>query len=122
RATPAHAISPTSPSAGITSDPRTGTRPAPRLADFAEILAQGDDPAGVELAARLYPYVNGAFFGLFSGPTSTRPEGHLVVWSLRDLAEELRPIGTLLTLDAVWRQVSNPALRRRRLVVVHEAW
>jgi DNA helicase HerA-like ATPase len=66
--------------------------------------------------------VNGAFSGLFSGPTSTRPEGHLVVWSLRDLAEELRPIGTLLTLDAVWRQVSNPALRRRRLVVVDEAW
>ncbi|MEV6905262.1 DUF87 domain-containing protein [Amycolatopsis sp. NPDC051372] len=108
--------------AGITSDPRTWTRPAPLLADLAEVLAGSDDPAGVELAARLQPYIGGAFAGLFSGPTSVRPEGHLVVFSLRGLADELKPIGTLLTLDTVWRQVSNPAIRRRRLVVVDEAW
>jgi type IV secretory pathway VirB4 component len=92
------------------------------LADLAEVLADSGDPAGVELAAHLHPYVTGAFSGLFAGPTSTRPEGHLVVFSLRDLADELKPIGTLLTLDAVWRQVSNPAIRKPRLVVVDEAW
>lgn len=116
------AITATYQHAGITSDPRTWTRPAPLLADLAEVLADSSDPAGVELAARLHPYVTGAFSGLFAGPTSTRPEGHLVVFSLRDLADELKPIGTLLTLDAVWRQVSNPAIRKPRLVVVDEAW
>ncbi|MEV6242493.1 DUF87 domain-containing protein [Lentzea sp. NPDC051838] len=116
------AITATYQRVGITADPRTWTRPAPLLADLAEVLAGSGDPAGVELAARLHPYVTGAFSGLFSGPTSTRPEGHLVVFSLRDLADELKPIGTLLTLDAVWRQVSNPAIRRPRLVVVDEAW
>lgn len=116
------AITATYQRVGITSDPRTWTRPAPLLADLAEVLAEAGDPAGVELAARLHPYVTGAFSGLFSGPTSTRPEGHLVVFSLRDLADELKPIGTLLTLDAVWRQVSNPAIRKPRLVVVDEAW
>ncbi|MGW5721355.1 VirB4 family type IV secretion system protein [Amycolatopsis sp. NPDC003865] len=116
------AITATYQRVGITSDPRTWTRPAPLLADLAEVLADAGDPAGVELAARLHPYVTGAFSGLFSGPTSTRPEGHLVVFSLRDLADELKPIGTLLTLDAVWRQVSNPAIRKPRLVVVDEAW
>ncbi|MEV6831263.1 DUF87 domain-containing protein [Amycolatopsis sp. NPDC051102] len=107
---------------GITSDPRTWTRPAPLLADLAKALTEIDDPAGAELAARLHPYITGAFSGLFSGPTTTRPQGHLVVFSLRDLADELKPIGTLLTLDAVWRQVSNPAIRKPRLVVVDEAW
>ncbi|SDM99159.1 AAA-like domain-containing protein [Lentzea albidocapillata subsp. violacea] len=116
------AITATYQKVGITSDPRTWTRPAPLLADLAEILAETGDAAGVELAARLHPYVTGAFSSLFSGPTSTHPEGHLVVFSLRDLADELKPIGTLLTLDAVWRQVSNPAIRRPRLVVVDEAW
>jgi type IV secretory pathway VirB4 component len=116
------AITATYQRVGITSDPRTWTRPAPLLADLAEVLTGTGDPAGVELAARLHPYVAGAFSGLFSGPTSTRPEGHLVVFSLRDLADELKPIGTLLTLDAVWRQVSNPAIRKPRLVVVDEAW
>jgi type IV secretory pathway VirB4 component len=116
------AITATYQRVGITADPRTWTRPAPLLADLAEVLADAGDPAGIELAARLHPYVTGAFSGLFSGPTSTRPEGHLVVFSLRDLADELKPIGTLLTLDAVWRQVSNPAIRKPRLVVVDEAW
>ncbi|MGB3444629.1 MAG: DUF87 domain-containing protein [Actinophytocola sp.] len=116
------AITATYQRVGITSDPRTWTRPAPLLADLAEVLADTGDPAGLELAARLHPYVTGAFSGLFSGPTSTRPEGHLVVFSLRDLADELKPIGTLLTLDSVWRQVSNPAIRKPRLVVVDEAW
>jgi type IV secretory pathway VirB4 component len=110
---------------GITTDARTWTRPAPTVPMLRDQLAAagqaGDHPAG-ELAARLHPYVEGAFRQLFNGPTTTHPEGHLVVFSLRDLPEELKPIGTLLVLDAVWRRVSNPAIRRPRLVVVDEAW
>src|SRR5205823_6050055 len=37
------------------------------------------------------------------GPTTVRLEGHLVVFSLRYLPEELKSLGTLLALDAVWR-------------------
>jgi hypothetical protein len=107
---------------GITADARTWTRPAPTLRDLRDTLAASSDPAGIELAARLHPYVEGAFSSLFDGQTSTNPEGHLVVFSLRDLPDELKGIGTLLTLDAVWRRVSNPAIRRPRLVVVDEAW
>jgi type IV secretory pathway VirB4 component len=110
---------------GITADPRTWTRPAPVLRQLRDVLAAagtaGDTGAG-ELAARLHPFVHGAFAELFDGPTTTRPTGHLVVFSLRDLPDELKAIGTLLALDAVWQQVSNPTARRPRLVVVDEAW
>jgi len=68
------------------------------------------------------PVHAGAFSGLFDGPSTGRGDGHLVVYSLRDLPDELKAIGTLLVLDAVWRRVSNPADRRPRLVVVDEAW
>jgi len=44
------------------------------------------------------------------------------VFSLRDLPDELKAAGTLLTLDAIWRRVSDPSKRRRRLVIVDEAW
>ncbi|MGH3848043.1 MAG: VirB4 family type IV secretion system protein, partial [Pseudonocardiaceae bacterium] len=108
--------------AGIAADARTWTRPAPTLVDLRDTLAASGDPAAGELADRLHPYVEGAFRQLFDGATTTQPEGHLVVFSLRDLPEELKSIGTLLTLDAVWRRVSNPAIRRPRLVVVDEAW
>ena len=50
------------------------------------------------------------------------PDGHLVVISLRDLPDELKPAGTLLTLDAIWRRVTDPDHRRRRLVLIDEAW
>ncbi|MGW3960146.1 VirB4 family type IV secretion system protein [Amycolatopsis sp. NPDC005003] len=114
------ALTTTYANAGITTDPRTWTRPAPLMRDLRDTLATARD--GADLAARLHPFVDGAFADLFAGPTTTTPDGHLVVFSLRDLPDELKAIGTLLTLDAVWRRVSNPADRRRRLVVVDEAW
>ncbi|MHB1850281.1 MAG: VirB4 family type IV secretion system protein [Acidimicrobiales bacterium] len=109
-------------SAGITADPRSHARPAPLLAELAAALDADGDPAARTLAARLAPYVSGTHRGLFDGPTTTRPDGHLVVFSLRDLPDELKAAGTLLTLDAIWRRVSDPAKRKRRLVVVDEAW
>ncbi|WP_329555261.1 VirB4 family type IV secretion system protein [Streptomyces sp. NBC_00696] len=116
------AIAATYQKVGITSDARTWTRPAPLLADLADTLRSAKDKTATDLAARLRPFTRGAFSGLFSGPTTTRPEGHLVVFSLRDLPDELKPVGTLLTLDTVWRQVSDPAHRHPQLLLVDEAW
>jgi type IV secretory pathway VirB4 component len=106
---------------GITADPRTWKRAAPILSDLAEALQAGGDPAGASLAAKLEPFTTGSWAGLFDGPTTTAPSGHLQVFCLRQLPEELKSVGTLLVLDAVWRQVTSRE-RRRRLVVVDEAW
>ncbi|MEV6299886.1 DUF87 domain-containing protein [Actinoplanes sp. NPDC051861] len=109
---------------GITTDPRTWRRPAPLLADVAEALKDAGD-AGRTLAARLHPYVAGSFKSLFDGPTTTAAEGHLVVYAIKDLPEELKPVGTLLILDAIWRTVSTAnrtGNTTRRLVLVDEAW
>jgi type IV secretory pathway VirB4 component len=119
------AITTTYHRAGITHDARTWTRPAPLLRDLRDVLAasgDGGNAVTADLAARLHPFVDGSFADLFDGPTTATPDGHLVVFSLRDLPDEVRAIGTLLVLDAVWRRVSNPAYRRPRLVVVDEAW
>jgi type IV secretory pathway VirB4 component len=107
---------------GISADPRSHARPAPVLADLTAALDADGDPAAKTLALRLAPFVTGSHKGLFDGPTTTRPEGHLVVFSLRDLPQELKAAGTLLVLDAIWRTVADPDGRRRRLVVVDEAW
>ncbi|MGW2665943.1 TraG/VirB4 family ATPase [Nocardia tengchongensis] len=109
--------------AGITDDPSTWTRPAPTLAVLAEQLHACGSSVGAELAQALSPFVNdGAFAGLIDGETTTTPEGAFVVFSLREVPDELKTLGTLLALDATWRRVSNPGLRRPRLVVVDEAW
>ncbi|KXK59552.1 conjugal transfer protein TraC [Micromonospora rosaria] len=118
------AITATYAAAGITADPGTWSQPAPLLRDLAAVLDTDGDPAAGQLAARLAPWTVGNFASLFDGPTSTRAEGHLVVWSLRHLPDELRTVGTLLALDAIWSGIDTPPTpaRRRRLVVVDEAW
>jgi type IV secretory pathway VirB4 component len=103
---------------GITSDPRTYRRPAPQLVDL--VLALGDDDSATALHDQLAPFVTGSYRGLFDGPTTAPLDRHLVVFSLRDLPEELKPAGLLLALDVIWRRVV--AERRRRFVVVDEAW
>jgi hypothetical protein len=113
---------------GITTDPATWGRPAPLLSDLAGILADhgrqqgraGQDAAS--LAARLAPFTSGAHAGIFDQPTSVRPDGHLITFSLKDLPEELKAAGTLLVLDLIWRRVTDRDRRRPRLVVVDEAW
>lgn len=112
--------------AGITNDPATWRRRPPLLRDVGTALeALGTDP-GDTLAARLTPWTTGSFRDLFDGPTTTVPTGQLVVWSTRQLADELRAPGMLLALDAIWRDVDAPAVRAanppRRLVIVDEAW
>ncbi|CNE13226.1 conjugal transfer ATPase TrbE [Mycobacterium tuberculosis] len=107
---------------GINSAPATWTRPAPLLADLVEQLAISSHPEGEAIAERLAPYVVGSYKELFAQATTTRPDGHLVVFSLRDLPEEVKSVGVLLALDAIWRKVANPADRRPRLVIVDEAW
>ncbi|MWA07398.1 conjugal transfer protein TraC [Actinomadura sp. LD22] len=113
---------------GINSDPRTWARHAPLLTDLTDQLdaiAQSHAPeagTAADLSVRLAPFVTGSYRGLFAGPTTTRPTGHLIVFSLRELPDEVRAVGMLLALDAIWRTVTNPDDRRRRLVVVDEAW
>ncbi|MFI6332892.1 VirB4 family type IV secretion system protein [Micromonospora chersina] len=118
------AITATYHQAGINGDPTTWTKPAPLLRDLAAVLAGDDDPTAGHLSARLAPWTVGNFASLFDGPTTTTPKGHLVVWSLRHLPDELRTVGTLLALDSIWSGIDTPAAgrRRRQLVVVDEAW
>ncbi len=106
---------------GITTDPRTWRRPAPLLADVVSELPKFG-AAGRSVAARLRPYVAGSFKTLFDGPTTTTPDGHLVVYAIKELADELKPVGTLLALDAIWRKVSSSSPDLPQLVLVDEAW
>ncbi|WP_280422421.1 PrgI family protein [Nocardia carnea] len=117
------ALAATYTAAGITDDPATWTRPAPTLSRLREQLDRMDGPSAAELAAGLHPFIgNGAYAGLLDGPTTIDPDGGLIVFSLRELPEELKTVGTLLVLDATWRRVSHPGDRRPRMITVDEAW
>jgi type IV secretory pathway VirB4 component len=105
--------------AGITDDPDSHARPAPRMRDLhTELESQGDE--GRRLAERISPYTTGSLSQLFAQPTTVRPEGALVCFSLRGLSDRLKPVALLLCLDTIWRSLDDAT--RRRCVLVDEAW
>ncbi|MFY7064694.1 VirB4 family type IV secretion system protein [Nocardiopsis changdeensis] len=117
--------------AGITRDPATWNRAAPVLGDLAAVLEElatapdteeGFARAAQDLVGRLEPFTQGSHADLFNGPSDSTVGGHLTVVSLRDLPDEMRPVGVLVALDAIWRHVTTRAEARPRMVVVDEAW
>ena len=82
---------------GITADPRTHGRQAPLLGNLYGVLRSdvcGKDEYG--LADRLYRFVHGSLSGPFNAPTDVALHNHLVVFDIRDMSGELRPIGVFL--------------------------
>jgi len=104
--------------AGITGETSTHARPAPVLRDLLAVLRGADDPSG--LANRLSRYVDGSLGRIFSEPTSATLDHPFVVFNIRDLEEELRPLATYLIADHVWREVTRRP--RPRILLIDEAW
>jgi hypothetical protein len=106
---------------GITADPRTHGRQAPLLGNLYGVLRSnvcGKDEYG--LADRLYRFVQGSLSGPFNAPTDVALHNHLVVFDIRDMSGELRPIGVFLITDFVWTQVLQTT--RPRKLYIDEAW
>ena len=106
---------------GITADPRTHDRQVPLVRDLYDVLRSnvcGKDEYG--LADRLYRYVHGSLAGPFQAPTDVALDSHLVVFDIRDMSGELRPIGVFLITDFVWTQVLHSY--RPRKLYIDEAW
>ena len=102
----------------ITTDPSTQHNPPPIMSDLVAVLA---NLRGTEnLILRLSKYVDGTFATLFNQPTNFKLEGGLVVFSVRDLEEALRPIAIFTVLNYIWNTVRME--RKRRIMVVDEAW
>jgi type IV secretory pathway VirB4 component len=107
--------------AGVTENPRTWNRQAPGLAAVRMLLAKSADPAGAALAAALAPFTNGSHAGLFDAPSTHGLNGHLTVYTLEHLPEQLRPAAVLLVLTEVWRQ-AQASDGQRRMALIDEAW
>jgi hypothetical protein len=107
--------------AGITSDPATHLSPAPLMRDLYHVLesgAAGKDDYG--LCDRLYRFVDGSLAGTFAAPTNVELSASYVVFDVREMAGELRPIGMFLIADFMWTQVF--ASLRPRALYIDEAW
>lgn len=90
----------------------------PTMSDFQEIIASMK--GGENIVSRLKKYTEGTFAGLFNEPTNVELKSQFVVFSIRDLEEELRPLAMSIVLNYIWNIVR--AQMKRRMLVVDEAW
>jgi conjugal transfer ATP-binding protein TraC len=105
--------------AGITNDPLTHSATPPTMMDLYNTLESmtGNGPG---LATRLRKYTTGTFAGIFSEQSNVQIDNPFLVFNIRDLEDELRPVAMYITLNYIWNKVK--ADKRRRILVVDEAW
>lgn len=90
----------------------------PTMLDLEEVL---DGMVGADsLKQRLSKYTTGTFSGLFTSLTNVNMANQLVVFSVRDLEDELRPIGIYTIVNYIWNVVRSE--RKKRILVIDEAW
>ncbi len=102
----------------ITPDSDLSQVEAPIMNDLLDVL-QGME--GTEnLAERLKKYTEGTFSGLLNQPTNIETKNQLVVFSVRDLEDELRPLAIYTIINYIWNIVRSKM--KKRLLVVDEGW
>ena len=112
------AITETYASRDITPETNFVTANFPTLSDLALVLANSE--GGESLAQRLKKYTEGTWAGFLNQPTNLNIDSKLVVFSVRDMEEELRPVAMYIVLHYIWNLVR--AKLKKRLLVVDEAW
>lgn len=105
--------------AGITNDPLTHNTPPPTIIDLYDTLLHMGN-TGPQLAQRLRKYTSGTFAGIFSQPSNIDINNQMVVFNIRDLEDELRPVAMYIVLNYIWNKTKSD--QKRRMLVIDEAW
>jgi type IV secretory pathway VirB4 component len=90
----------------------------PLLSDLETVLRNME--GGRPMAERLYKYTQGTYSGFVNQKTNVDINNRLIVFSIRDLEEELRPIAMYVILNFIWNMVKSKL--ERRILVIDEAW
>ncbi len=112
------AITETYASRDITPESNFAQIISPTLSDLELVLAS--TAGGEDLAMRLKKYTTGTWSGFINQPTNIEAHNRMVVFSVRDMEDELRPVGMFLILHYIWNLVRTTL--KKRLLVVDEAW
>jgi len=102
----------------ITPDADLSRVEPPIMQDLQEILEgmEGSE----ELVLKLKKYTEGTFKGLFNSPTNVDVNNQLVIFSVRDLEDELRPLAIYSIVNYIWNIVRSEM--KKRILVIDEAW
>ncbi|MDB5225650.1 MAG: type secretory pathway VirB4 component-like protein [Candidatus Adlerbacteria bacterium] len=112
------AISETYALKDITIDSNFAEIEPPLLSDFELVLSgmQGSE----SLVQRLSKYTKGTWSGFINQPTNVDMNKKFVVFSVRDMEDDLKPVAMYLITHYIWNTVRKNL--KKRLLVIDEAW
>ena len=90
----------------------------PLMSDF-ELVLSGME-GGESLAQRLSKYTKGTWAGFINRPSNVDINRKFVVFSLRDMEDELKPIAMYIVTHYIWNAIRKEL--KKRLLVIDEAW
>jgi conjugal transfer ATP-binding protein TraC len=102
----------------ITPDADLTKVEAPIMQDFIDILEGFEGTANMVI--KLKKYTEGTFAGLLNSPTNIDTKNQLMVFSVRDLEDELRPMAIYMIVNYIWNTVRSEL--KKRILVIDEAW
>ncbi|MDP2593395.1 MAG: conjugal transfer protein TraC [bacterium] len=102
----------------ITADADFSNLEPPLMSDFELVLAGME--GGESLVQRLSKYTRGTWAGFINRPSNVDINGKLVVFSLRDMEDELKPVAMYIVTHYIWNAIRKNL--RKRLLVIDEAW
>lgn len=102
----------------ITADANFAQIEPPLLSDFELVLSgmEGSE----SLVQRLSKYTKGTWSGFMNRPTNVDMNKKLVVFSVRDMEDDLKPVAMYIITHHIWNAVRKEL--RKRLLVIDEAW
>ncbi|MEK7176988.1 MAG: DUF87 domain-containing protein [Patescibacteria group bacterium] len=102
----------------ITADSDFRNIEPPLMSDFEMVLAGME--GGESLAQRLSKYTKGTWSGFINRPSNVDINKKFVVFSLRDMEDELKPIAMYIVTHYIWNVIRKEL--KKRLLVIDEAW
>ncbi len=102
----------------ITADANFAAVEPPLLSDF-ELVLSGMD-GSESLVQRLSKYTKGTWSGFMNRPTNVDMNKKLVVFSVRDMEDDLKPVAMYIITHHIWNTVRKEL--RKRLLIIDEAW
>lgn len=90
----------------------------PTMEDFYAVLSSMEGAA--DMAQRISKFVTGTYSGVFNKQTNVTLDTGMMVFSVRDLEDELRPIAMYIILNYIWNRVRSTL--KKRVLVIDEAW
>ncbi len=102
----------------ITATSDFSTLEPPLLSDF-ELVLQGME-GSESLVQRLSKYTQGTWSGFINRPTNIDMNKQFIVFSVRDMEDELKPVAMYLITHYIWNMVRKEL--KKRLLIIDEAW